>query len=205
MTEKYHILIVDDHPLIIDSLVRMFDNENYFIVVGTAESSREGLRFLRNNKSVDLIIFDFRIPDMNGYDFLNQVLKSGYVGKFVLLTMMDDQLILNKMIKKGVNKIISKSKSMDEILLEIKDVANHDNIITSLDNKVPSKQVLLTETEKMILTRISQGHHTSLIATELEISPRTVKYRLTEIFNKLGATNRSQAIALAIKEGIITL
>lgn len=205
MTEKYHILIVDDHPLIIDSLVRMFDNENYFIVVGTAESSREGLRFLRNNKSVDLIIFDFRIPDMNGYDFLNQVLKSGYVGKFVLLTMMDDQLILNKMIKKGVNKIISKSKSMDEILLEIKDVANHDKILTSLDNKVPSKQVLLTETEKMILTRISQGHHTSLIATELEISPRTVKYRLTEIFNKLGATNRSQAIALAIKEGIITL
>lgn len=205
MTEKYHILIVDDHPLIIDSLVRMFDNENYFIVVGTAESSREGLRFLRNNKSVDLIIFDFRIPDMNGYDFLNQVLQSGYVGKFVLLTMMDDQLILNKMIKKGVNKIISKSKSMDEILLEIKDVANHDKIIISLDNKVPSKQVLLTETEKMILTRISQGHHTSLIATELEISPRTVKYRLTEIFNKLGATNRSQAIALAIKEGIITL
>jgi len=57
----------------------------------------------------------------------------------------------------------------------------------------------------MILTRIGQGHHTSLIATELGISPRTVKYRLTEIFNKLGASNRAQAIALAIKEGIIVL
>lgn len=205
MTVKYNVLIVDDHPLIIDSLVRMFDSEEDFKVVGTAESSREGLSFLKTNQSVDIIIFDFRIPDMNGYDFVVSVLSLGYTGKLVLLTMMDDQLIWNKMTKTGVNKIISKSKSMDEILLEIKEVATRENDFARPGRQMYGKRVLLTDTEKIILTRISQGHHTTLIATELGISPRTVKYRLTEIFNKLGASNRSQAIALAIKEGIISL
>ncbi|WP_270321283.1 response regulator transcription factor [Weissella confusa] len=205
MTVKYNVLIVDDHPLIIDSLVRMFDSEEDFKVVGTAESSREGLSFLKTNQSVDIIIFDFRIPDMNGYDFVMSVLSLGYTGKLVLLTMMDDQLIWNKMTKTGVNKIISKSKSMDEILLEIKEVATREKDVARPARQMYGKRVLLTDTEKIILTRISQGHHTTLIATELGISPRTVKYRLTEIFNKLGASNRSQAIALAIKEGIISL
>lgn len=99
MTEKYNVLIVDDHPLIIDSLVRMFDNEEDFRVVGTAESSRDGLKILKRNDPVAIIIFDFRIPDMNGYDFVREALALGYTGKLVLLTMMDDQLILNKMIK----------------------------------------------------------------------------------------------------------
>jgi len=205
VTEKYNVLIVDDHPLIIDSLVRMFDNEEDFRVVGTAESSRDGLKILKRNDPVAIIIFDFRIPDMNGYDFGVSVLSLGYTGKLVLLTMMDDQLIWNKMTKTGVNKIISKSKSMDEILLEIKEVATRENDVARPTRQMYGKRVLLTDTEKIILTRISQGHHTTLIATELGISTRTVKYRLTEIFNKLGASNRSQAIALAIKEGIISL
>lgn len=205
MTEKYNVLIADDHPLIIDSLVRMFDNEEDFRVVGTAESSRDGLKILKRNDPVAIIIFDFRIPDMNGYDFVREALALGYTGKLVLLTMMDDQLILNKMIKTGVNRIIAKSKSMDDILLEIKEVAHHGKTVASPDNQGVGKRILLTDNEKMILTRIGQGHHTSLIATELGISPRTVKYRLTEIFNKLGASNRAQAIALAIKEGIIVL
>lgn len=104
----------------------------------------------------------------------------------------------------GISNIIFKSESMDKILSDIKEITYHNEAqfrssISHNDNQ------FLTETEKIILTRISQGHHISLIALEMNMSSRSVKYRLTGIYSKLGALNRSQAIALAIKKQIIKL
>lgn len=204
MKKVFQIMIVDDHPLIIDGLVHMFDTEADFEVVYTAEKSQDGLDFLVKNASIDLIIFDFRIPDMNGYDFAVQLGNLNYNGQAVLLTMVDDSVLLKKMNNVGINKIISKSESMDKILSDIKEIAYHNEAqfrssISQHDNQ------FLTETEKIILTRISQGHHISVIALEMNMSSRSVKYRLTGIYSKLGASNRSQAIALAIKKQIIKL
>lgn len=204
MKKVFQIMILDDHPLIIDGLVHMFDNEIDFEVVYTAEKSQDGLNFLAKNSSVDLIIFDFRIPDMNGYDFAIQLKDVNYDGQAVMLTMVDDPSLSKKMNNVGISKIISKSESMDKILSDIKEVTYH-NEAQFKSNSSHNDNQFLTETEKIILTRISQGHHISLIALEMNMSSRSVKYRLTGIYSKLGASNRSQAIALAIKKQIIKL
>lgn len=202
-------MILDDHPLIIDGLVHMFDNETDFEVVYTAEKSQDGLNFLAKNSSVDLIIFDFRIPDMNGYDFAIRLKDLNYDGQAVMLTMVDDPSLLKRMNNIGISKIIFKSEPMDKILSDIKKVTYHNEAQFKPNSSHNDNQFLdnqfLTETEKIILTRISQGHHISLIALEMNMSSRSVKYRLTGIYSKLGASNRSQAIALAIKKQIIKL
>jgi DNA-binding NarL/FixJ family response regulator len=204
MKKIFKTMILDDHPLIIDGLVHMFDNEVNFEVVFTAEKSQDALNFLSHNSAIDLIIFDFRIPDMNGYDFAIKLEKFNYIGQAVLLTMVDEASLLKKMNNVGINKIISKSESMDKILSDIKKVAYHNEAQFKSSSSHGDNQ-FLTETEKIILTRISQGHHISVIPLEMNMSDRSIKYRLTGIYSKLGAANRSQAITLAIKKGIIEL
>lgn len=118
--------------------------------------------------------------------------------------MIDAQSLLKKMNNIGISKVISKSESMDKILFDIKAVSYHNE--AQFYPSISHKDIqFLSATEQLILTRISQVHHISLIASELNMSTRNIKYRLTGIYNKLGATNRSQAITLAIKKDIIKL
>jgi DNA-binding NarL/FixJ family response regulator len=191
------VAIVDDHPVVREGLAAALSNRGFEL--GGAFGSAEEL--LRGRFEADVVLLDLELPGMSGVEAVAKI------GKPVLvLTAYANDEQIDAVLRAGARGFLLKGAAVDEIERAIRAVAAGQ---TYLDPKVASRVIALSgaprlsEREREVLRHVAAGRSNKEIATALAIAERTVKFHVTAIFNKLGAENRAQAVAIAIERGLV--
>lgn len=201
------IFIVEDHHVVRMGLQAMLRGEPDMAVVGTAASAEEALRMLAAMEA-DVVLTDLRMPDMTGVELLVKLseVKPG-VPAAVLTNYHSDEDVFSA-IKAGAKAYILKSATMEEILEAIRAVHAGSrwipaHIAKQLADRVSRAQLSGRETE--ILQLIARGLRNREIGEKLFISENTVRNHILNLLQKLGTTHRTEAVALAIQQGLVRL
>ena len=208
------VLLVDDHPLIIDGMKSLMKNVGEIKVCGEANNGREALRLLEI-LNVDVVLMDVDMPVMNGIDALKEIKRIKPGIKVIILSMHEEAGMIKSLMAIGADGYILKSSSQDELLNAIKSVAQgqqyfspgvtrsllveSQNVVRSLNPQVE----MLTARETEILKLIAEGFSNKEIGTRLFISHRTVDTHRTNLMNKLNTSNIAGLISYAIRNGLI--
>lgn len=206
-----NILIADDHQLMIDGIKSALDSEETLKIIGYANNGIEAISIC-NESRVDLILMDVSMPQMDGEEATKIITSLHPKTRIIAITMHDDILHLNKMIKAGAVGYLLKSAKKDELLKAIHLVLNGEKYF-SADIKIVEKvkekfeaefsELKLTEREVEIINLISKGKSSPEIAVDLEISTRTVEKHRANIMDKVGVNNISGLLRYAFAHGII--
>lgn len=212
--EPIRILIVDDHPVVRHGLRNLLSIHPDFEIVGEAEDGAQVFPLLAANKT-DLILLDIQMKGQGGIEVARRVLQSYPQVKIILLTTYDDEIYLEQGLEAGVHGFLLKSVSHETLPDSIRAVMRGEKLLSpSLVSKVVTnyqklahdhakREAGLTDDDLKILNRIAEGANNKSIAEEMFWSEATVKRRVQEILEKMAVTNRSQAIAEAVRRGWI--
>lgn len=204
---NYRLMFVDDHPLIVEGMVNIAKEVPDIQVIATARNGLDALKKISLiADQLDLVIFDYSMPLMDGKQFLYQLNQLNLNLRKMLLTTIEEPTIFESMLQDGLDGIVLKMAPVTEILQTAKFLIDNPQssvIGTEVKQLTARKQTPLTTQDSRILTLIAQGYHVKEIAKKLSYSERTIKYHLTEIYQKLGAANRAQAVAIAVSHNWI--
>jgi DNA-binding NarL/FixJ family response regulator len=215
MEKNIQILIADDHTLFRDGLVGLLNSVEDIDVIGTAQNGREAV-----NKAAELqpevILMDILMPELNGIDATQAIIKDFPSMGVIMLTMFEDDESVFSAMRAGARGYILKGADQDDVLLAIRAVYRGEalfgpSIATRLMDFFslrPSEpaQVFpeLTEREHEILALIARGLSNHEIAHQLNISLKTVRNHVSNIYNKMQVTDRVQAVLRAREAGLGT-
>jgi DNA-binding NarL/FixJ family response regulator len=212
--EPIRILIVDDHPVVRLGLSNLLSSHPDFKIVGEAEDGAQVLPLLAAHKT-DIVLLDIQMKGQSGIDVARRVMRSHPQVKIIILTTYDDQIYVDQALEAGVHGFLLKSASYETLPDSIRAVMRGErllspslftNVLTNyqkLAQDQAKREAGLTAEDLKILTRISEGASNKVIAEEFFWSEATVKRRVQEILEKLGGSNRAQAIAEAVRRGWI--
>jgi DNA-binding NarL/FixJ family response regulator len=180
-------LIVDDHPVTREGLRTALElSEEVILVVGEAASGEEAVEQARS-LSPDVVFMDVRMPGMDGIEATRRIKDAAPDTKVILITVDESRGAISEAIQAGVSGYLLKD-------------ATPDALVDAARNAVEGNAVIHPQLTK---TFIEDGATTRQVASDLGISPHTVKTHLERIFEKLGANDRAQAVAIAIRTGIV--
>lgn len=201
------VLIVDDHPIVREGVTAVLERERDIDVVGAADTIAEGLR-LAAKFHPDVILLDLKLPDANTID---GVASFASVSRgIVVFTAYDADDDVFRAIRGGARGYLLKGSPAAEIAQAIRQVhAGESYLSPRIAAKLvkgvaqPRGRTGLLSTRERGVRLVAAGLSNRQIAQTLSISERTVKFHVTAIFNKLGAENRAQAVALAAERGLL--
>jgi len=203
------VLIVDDHPIVREGVTAVLERERDIDVVGAADTIGEGLR-LATKLRPDVILLDLKLPDADAIDGVKSF-ASKEIG-VVVFTAHDTDDDVFRAIRGGARGYLLKGSAAAEIARAIRQVHAGESYLSPRIAAKLVKEVtlprgrtgLLSARERGVLRLVAAGLSNRQIAEALSISERTVKFHVTAIFNKLGAENRAQAVALAAERGLLS-
>lgn len=205
--KKVRILIADDHQLIRRGLADIINDEPDLIVVGEAANGLEAVQLAQAVKP-DVIIMDLMMPNLNGVDATQQILSSDNHPRILLLTSFGTSVALSQAVEAGAVGVIMKDSTIEEQLVAIRAVAGgHEYFpseITAIleENASVSK---LSPRQLKILESATLGYTNQDIATLFGISSTAVKQQLHTICRKIGAANRAEAVAIALRKHLLKI
>ena len=202
------VLIVDDHPIVREGVATVLEHESDIDVVGAAGTIDEGLR-LAARFQPNIVLLDLRLPDASSFDGVTTFASEGR--GIVVFTAYDADEDVFRAIRGGARGYLLKGSPAAEIAQAIRQVHAGESYLSP---RIAAKLVkgvaeprgragLLSARERGVLRLVAAGLSNRQIAHTLAISERTVKFHVTAIFNKLGADNRAQAVALAAGRGLL--
>ena len=209
------IMITDDHSMIREGLKQLLELEGDFKVIAEACDGVECLNKLET-VTPDVLLLDINMPNMNGLEVLQKMKEKRMKIKVLVLTIHSEVEYLLKAVDIGVNGYLLKDSESAELKKAILAVVNGDNyiqpsLIPVLNSKMidRDKDVMkiesLTRRELEVLKNLSIGMYNKEIAEKLDISERTVKNHISNIFKKIEVTDRTQAAVFAIRNNLITI
>jgi DNA-binding NarL/FixJ family response regulator len=215
MTEPIKLLITDDHPVVREGLISMISREPGFKVVAEASNGLEAVSKAIQFKP-DVILMDLRMPEMDGVEAIRQIAEVEPNTKFIILTTFSDDEYIFKGIEVGARAYLLKDAPREELFKAIRAVYRGESLIQPVvASKVLSRFAelsrqsqapeVLTDRELQVLILIAKGSANKEIAAALNISNSTVKTHIASIFQKLGTNDRTEAVTMALKKGIIKL
>ncbi|MEC1672302.1 response regulator transcription factor [Bacillus mojavensis] len=208
------VLIVDDHLVVREGLKLLIETNDNYTIIGEAENGKKAVH-LTDELKPDIILMDLYMPKMSGLEAIKQIKEKHNIPIIILTTYNEDHLMIEG-IELGAKGYLLKDTS-SETLFHTMDAALRGEVLLQPDilkrfqeiqferMKKPSSDTQLTEKEIVVLKAIAKGLKSKAIAFDLGISERTVKSRLTSIYNKLGADSRTEAVTIAMQRGILTL
>ncbi len=202
------LLIVDDHPVVREGLVAVLEDTREFHVAGTAESAEDALSSV-NAVRPDVVLLDLELPGMNGIDAIPSLVGAASHPRVIVLTAYDTEGRVLGALKAGASGYLLKGAAATEIAQAIRAVAGGGSYLSPrvaarvVAQVNAPRRTRLSEREREVLRLVAQGRSNKQIGRHLSITERTVKFHMTSIFNKLGADNRAQAIAIATQRGIL--
>ena len=213
--EKIRVMITDDHSLIREGLKQLLEFDGSIEIVGEASNGIECLEKL-NECNPEVLLLDINMPEKNGIDVLKQMKEENSPVKVLILTVHTEMDYLMKAVDIGVDGYILKDSESSELKKAIKAVRDGENyiqpsLIPSLNNHLLNRDTdndkisLLTNRELEVLVQVANGMFNKEIALNLNISERTVKNHISNIFKKIDVSDRTQAAVFAIKNNIIKL
>lgn len=213
------ILLCDDHAMFRQGLRSILETEPSLRVIGEAATGREAIRHALETRP-DVILMDIQMPELDGVAAAKAILSESPEAKVIILTMYRQDSYVFEAIKLGARGYLLKDADAGELIEAIQRVAEGETLLSAelaasiLDEFKKVKQLPahpehqlseLTEREADILRLLAQGSSNQEIATALEVSEKTVRNRLSEIFSKLRLNNRTQAALYALRQGIASL
>jgi DNA-binding NarL/FixJ family response regulator len=201
------ILSVDDHPLLREGIAAILNAQPDMLLVATASTGREGIQSFREHRP-DITLMDIRLPDLSGIDALIAIRSEFPEARVIMLTTFNGDVDIQRALKAGACGYMLKSTPRKELADAIRTVHSGKksvplDVASHLAEHLSS--VSLTEREIEVLRHITGGNRNKDIAERLFISEETVKIHVKHIMEKLGASDRTQAMAIAVRRGIIEL
>ena len=199
-----NIVIVDDHPLIRSGLNSVL-SANGFKVVGEAASVAEGLAVI-NSTRPQVCIVDVNLGEKSGIDLISKSILAKVDCKFIVLTIQDDVETLDSAKAAGACAYVTKGAPIENLIEVIQSVMGSEQSFVKVGEfKVqrPKKDFQLTEREIEVLSLLPSGTTAAALGSVLFLTEATIKTHLASIYRKLGASNRAQAVSIAISENLI--
>lgn len=206
-SDLIRILTVDDHPLLRDGISSLVNNEGDMRIVAEASSGREAIERFRAHRP-DITLMDLRMPDMDGIDAMAEIIRQYPDAKIIVLTTYSGDALIIRALKAGAQGYLLKGQLRKELLDTIRAVhAGRKRISPEVALQVANHAIdsLLTLREIDVLQLIAEGNANKTVADRLSITEDTVKAHVRNILSKLGANDRTHAVTIAVKRGIISL
>ena len=205
--EAIRIMTVDDHPLIREGIAALIANQKDMSLVAAASDGHDAIEKFRAHRP-DVTLMDLQMPDMSGIDAIIAIRNEFPDARIIVLTTYAGDALCQRALKAGAQAYILKGNVRKDLLDTIRTVRVGKKFIQAeVVAELAGHAVddALTEREIKVLSLIAAGNSNKLIADQLSISEETVKGHVKSILSKLGANDRTHAVTLGLKRGIIEL
>lgn len=213
--KSINIVLIEDHAILRESLKDALEHNTEIKVAGHWGSGENALPFFCNGKC-DVAVIDLALPGMDGITLAKNIKKLNKDISIIILSMALKEETIFEAFKAGVSAYIPKESGTEELIDAIRKVSNGESVIsdritkkfiqfcTSINEKSEMDKTL-SEIQVTMLQLASEGQANKEIALKLGLPVSTIKNQFREIFEKLNACDRTQAVVIAIKEGIISI
>jgi DNA-binding NarL/FixJ family response regulator len=205
ITRQIKILTVDDHPILREGIASIIQGEKDMVVVGEASNGREAIEVFRS-KRPDVTLMDLQMPDLNGIDAIATIRQEHPQARIIVLTTYEGDVLARRALKAGATGYILKDMIRTELLEAIRAVHLGRKYIPQ---KIAAELLEhyaeddLSEREIEVLREVARGTSNKIIASHLSISEATVKAHMKNILLKLGASDRTHAVNIAMTRGFL--
>ena len=201
------VLMVDDHPVLRDGVAAILAAEPGMILVGEAGDGREGVEQFRRHRP-DIVLMDLQMPNMNGTDAIRAIRAESPRARIIVLTISGGDAHALRAFRAGASGYLLKNAFRKELLDTIRAVHDGQKRIPPSISAALAEHMaddMLTTRELEVLVQVAGGHANKIIADHLAITEGTVKGHMKSVLSKLGANDRTHAVTIALKRGIIEL
>ncbi len=201
------ILSVDDHPLMREGIAAIVTSQPDMVLVGQAATGAEAIQEHRKQRP-DVTLMDLRLPDLSGIDAMSAIRAEFPAARVIMLTTFEGDVEIQRALEAGASGYLLKNMSPSELAQVIRQVHAGKRrlppeVVAHLARHMGDESLTAREIE--VLREVAEGSRNRDIGDRLSISEETVKVHVKHIMDKLGARDRTQAIAIAVRRGIIHL
>jgi len=215
MSEQIKIIIADDQRLMREGLKTIVDLEEDMEVLATAANGLEAVELCRQ-LAPDLVLMDIRMPEMDGVEATARITAEGLAGGVIVVTTFDDDKFIVEALQAGAKTYLLKDLPSEKLLATIRstyrgDIVLQPEIAAKLVKRASGQEAAadqeaaeqLTAREKEVLALMVNGSSNSEIAARLFLSEGTIKNQVSSIYSKLGTSDRTRAVLIALKKKLI--
>jgi len=207
------IAIADDHPVVREGLVAMLETEPDFEVVGTAATGAEAAALVAR-VDPDVMLLDLELPELDGVGVLRRLAAEGARVRVIVFTVFDTDERIIAAVEAGAPGYLLKGAPRGELFAAVRTVAAGGSLLAPVASSAVLRRVRgeaptggpsLTPREREVLQALARGLGNKQIAAQLGVSERTVKFHVSSLFEKLGAGNRTEAVTIAARAGLVSI
>jgi DNA-binding NarL/FixJ family response regulator len=204
---KIRVFSVDDHPLLREGIGAIINSQPDMTLVAFATTGRDAIRQFREHRP-DVTLMDLRLPDLSGIDAMIAIRNEFPDARILMLTTFEGDVEIQRALAAGARGYILKSMPPQDLAESVRQVHAGrkripSQIAAQLAEHLGDEQ--LTERERDVLQHVAGGNRNREIGERLLISEETVKVHIKHIMEKLGASDRTEAVTIAVRRGIIHL
>ena len=206
-SKQIRILSVEDHPVFRQGLATIIETEPDMVLVGQASNGVEAIAEFRRHRP-DITLMDLRLPGANGTDILIAIRGEFPGARVIMLSSSDSDGEIQRALRSGASGYVLKSMPQDDLLAVIRSVHGGKRQVPAEVAALLAEHLgeeNLTPRELEVLQLVRDGYKNKQIANRLSISENTVNFHLKNIVEKLGANDRTHAVTIAVRRGLLPL